>query len=255
VHEARDRGVAHLDTDPDPVDPEFPLVHLIDGLPSRLFRFETSPQFPNVDLDRGSGSLVALDRLVIPAGNQLASTVVYRVRDSAVSVFSSSTILASFNGTFGGLLDIPLSPSASQQFLRIQDEQSDINSPLPMTELWYTQTVIPTRGPDPDWEQTPEARREVVELATGASATVVLGPQQDFIQIRFNGLSGSSFTALNDGLASVGFGAETFLFWPPDDRFGPRIVRLLDASRPQDSRSPKGTGPTYRWELTMREVT
>ena len=216
---------------------------LIDSRLAKLARFNAAAanQFFEVDF----GAAVSINRMIIPAGHNLAGCDVELRAGSATnpaSVIDSFTAAAGFiERTFG---------AASHRFWRIVFVTSG------QWELgeWvlgeYKQTAD---GIAQAWE-APRKSPVVVREFPSREATLVEAPVRRRFELTHEACSATDL-AIYDELLDRGVG-RPFWFWPPDDALSavPLFMRLEDdGGRPQDHPNPKASGPTYSVQLRMVE--
>jgi len=102
-HAARDAGASALTPDP-AADSDFPIDYLIDDRAGSLFKFGSSSASAKIEIDRGTGTLEAVDRIIIPAGHNLDTKDIIVEDDSDVNFGSVATLLAATTVS-AGLID------------------------------------------------------------------------------------------------------------------------------------------------------
>ena len=93
-HAIRDSGVSSITVIPS-ADADYPVDYLIDDRAGSLFKFDSSSGSSLIRIDRGAGSLEAVDRIIIPAGHNLDTKDIIVEDDDNVNFNSPATLLAS----------------------------------------------------------------------------------------------------------------------------------------------------------------
>jgi len=203
---------------------------LVDSRTALLAKFAASAPDHDVEVNRGTGTLEAVDRLWIPAGHNLSG--------STVTVFSGASSPASTNrgSVVATSAAVHLAfTSNTQRFVRVAFSGT---GQWEMGELWITRYRQTVRGIDPGWEAPVSVPTVVMHFATHES-TALLGPPRRIFHVTFHDVEeGSADATLLGDVANLGRAA-AFLFWPPSSGALPFIARLQDdGSREQDSPAP-----------------
>ena len=246
-HALRDRGDENVFVSGE--DPETPKVRLADGMVARPFRFDSiaTDHYVAVDL---SATPASYARAIIPAGHTLASAA-WVIEQSASAGFSSPTTLGS--GTFAAgtaLLDLTFTAS-TQRYLRLRISTSGLWT---LHELYFTNSRTTTRGPDPNWVDTPVVNVNVTTMRSGEEYGHRIGEQRQEISYTYNRMASADWDVFADLLTATSDGAEPFYLDRTDDGLPPMMVRMVSPpARAQDRPNPRALGETYRVALLMRE--
>ena len=215
---------------------------LIDSRIAKLFRFNAAAanQFIEVDL----GSALSINRMVIPAGHNLSGCAVELRADTTPT---PTTVRDSFTAG-SGLIDRTFGP-LSFRYWRIVFTTSGQWELGEFVLGSYAQTAD---GIAQAWT-APRLSPVTVREFPSREAVLIEAAVRRRFELTHEGCS-SADLAIYDEALDRGVG-RPFWFWPPDDALAsPLFVRLEgDGEREQDSPNPKGTGPTYKVKLAMRE--
>jgi hypothetical protein len=250
LHAAREAGAAAITSTTE--DASFPHENLIDDRAGTLFKFTASAANLQIDLDRGAGfaALTGIDRLYIPDGHNLSSTI--DVFEDDNSGFSSATTLLSAGAVpASGAVDLDITES-SERYIRVEFNGT---GQWELPQLILTKTLTTTRGPDPDWRgPVPEENALHARKASGATAHLQLGADQDSWRFVYNRVLEATDLTNLDSLLDLG-STPVFLFDPPDDSAYPAILATLTLrDRRNDHPNPAGvSGRRMRYEFSLLE--
>ena len=204
---------------------------LIDSRSALLMKFAASQADHDVETNRGTGTLEAVDRCWIPAGHNLTGATV-RVYSGASSPAATLRGSAVVGGT--GAIDFAFT-STTDRYLRVL---FDGTGTWELAELWLTRRRSTTRGLDPGWDAPIVVPSEVTELPTREISTL-LGPARRVYGLTYHDVDETGADAvLLQNVANLGR-ASAFLFWPPNADALPFVAKLLeDLDREQDSPMP-----------------
>jgi hypothetical protein len=210
----------------------FGVERLIDARTALLMRFSGSQTDHHVEIDRGTGTLEAVDRCWIPAGHNLsgATVRVYSGTSSPASTLRGSSPTVA--GT--GAIDFSFT-TTTDRYVRVL---FDGTGAWELGELWLTRRRTTVRGLDPGWGSPLVVPTELIEFPTREISTV-LGPARRTYDITYHDVddAGSDAVLLTD-VANLGRAA-AFLFWPPHAGTLPFVAKLReDLDREQDSPQP-----------------
>lgn len=204
---------------------------LIDSRSALLCRFSASQANHDVEIDRGAGTLEAVDRCWIPAGHNLSGATV-RVYSGGTS--PASTLRGSSAVSGSGAIDFGFT-SNTDRYVRVL---FDGTGQWELGELWITRRRTTTRGLDPGWGAPSIVPAQITEMPTREISTL-LGPARRVFGFSYHDVDdGGADATLLDDVAALGRAA-AFLFWPPASSALPFVAKLLeDGDREQDSPVP-----------------
>ena len=246
LHAARDAGSSALSSSP-AAQSGWPLSRLIDNLKGTLTKLSNGTN-PSITVDRGAGTLDAIDRIIIPSGHNATGTITLEADDN--SGFSSPTILINGDSIAAGVYTQTF-PANSERYVRVTFSGSFA---LEIGELWLTSTVTPTRGPDPEWDASKAANVRLELLESGVAVASVLGPLQQTYELRFHAMGSSDFSAFLAGIDDVVGLAHPFWFLSPESTDPIRKMRFVDVPRIQQDFPAPGSQLTYEVRVSMREA-
>jgi len=252
LHAAKETGVGNITLNNDYEDADFPIAHLIDNRPSSLMKFSQSASDHWIKIDRGSGSLEAIDRLIIPEGHNLDPATTITIETNSTDEWPGTT-----RGTLvtpgSGLLDITLT-SNTDRWIYVEIFGTGT---WEIGQLFFTRTrTMTTAGPDSKWTERPVPAMIRRELST-REANSTLAANRKAWSLTHNALDSTDVAILDDLLEAVGVGASPFYYDSTDDGDDPRLMRIenLAPTRQQDNPAPKSNDPTYEIALEMLEQT
>jgi hypothetical protein len=175
-----------------------PKDFLLDDRAGSLTVFATSESDHYVQIDRGAGTLEAIDRLWIPSGHNFAGADI-RVRSAISSdmITGVTTELAAVAAP-AGALDFALS-STTKRYVRL-DWPNDTGA-WEFGELILTRIRTTTDGPLQGWRDYPQHNRVEFEKESGASATLAMGADRRVLEIDYRATNDSLFAEM---MADVG---------------------------------------------------
>jgi len=219
---------------------------LIDYRGALLMKFAASQADHDVEIDRGTGLLEALDRLAIPPGHNL-SGVDLEIYGGATS--PAATLLAETVVALSSLWVDFAFPASSDRYLRLK---FNTTGTWELGELWFTRYLQPATGIVRDWEAPLLTPRQVVEFPSREAVALLATPRRR-MQLEHQGLAeAGADEQIYRLLASSGV-ALPFLFWGMDTAAIPFVARLEeDLEKTQDHPQPK-TQVAYTYKLALRE--
>lgn len=261
LHAAADAGEPALTSSSSPeAATGYPLAHLVDYRPSSLFTFgQTGARY--VTVDRGAGTLEEIDRVVVPAGHNLATATLIRVHTSTTGVFSGEeTLRVGWNQSsepdVSGIIDKEFTAETDDRYVRFY-VLSPAGTAWSFGQLWYTATrQAATIGPKPDWTDQPVSNLIVRELPT-REATSILGANRRSFSLEHLHLESTDLEVYDDLFEQCSVGGRPFYFWPPDDSEVPLLMRITDrqVTRIHDFPAPASGRFMYRVRFSMIEQT
>jgi hypothetical protein len=253
LHAAADAGDSALTSSSQHAD--YPRRHLIDRRPSSLFRFNTTTVDEWVKVDRGAGTLEAVDRMIIPPGHNLDTCDLLRIFRSPND--SDWTQVDGWNQTIesdpDGIIDRTFT-STTNRYLRFNCLEA--GTQWEFGQLYFTRTRAITVGPEPKWtdQQVPVS----VEVPFWTrDATALFAPNRRLYSFAQPGLESTDLTIYDDLIAAVS-DAVAFYVDPPDDSETARFVKIVPRSwrREQYHPTPSARGAAlYRVSFNMLEQT
>jgi len=226
------------------------LDHLLDDRAGFFAEFATAETDHTIILDRGAGTLEAIDRLWIPAGHNLDGVDI-RVRAATDAAITTGvvTLLASTPVSGSDAIDETLA-SSSLRFV----ELAFLTSSAPrVSELVYTRTRTTLRGPEADWEDDPLDHTSHLETESGAVYHLIRGPDGRRMSLSYVQAVDADDLVLLEDLFALGTGA-AFVLDPPYDDEPARWVTLTERSRRNDNPTPASTPKRVSYEFEAETV-
>jgi len=248
LHAARAAGLASVTCSAASVA-GFPIVRLLDGRANALAKFASGAGV-TWTVNRGAAGLEAVDRLLIPAGHNLAGATSIEVTSDDSSGFTTPTTLLAAVAVAAGQIDKALAPS-TEQYLRMTAAGTGA---WELGELWLGRTRAPTAGVfDPHWHDPTLPSLVRHEFPSGESAVLELGDPKHTWRIEHSWLAGADLAVYAELAAAIGYGRDVFYLDPPDDAEPARLVELSAApDREQDAEVPL-VELTYTYRLALAE--
>ena len=217
LHAARDAGVSALTAPGHAIDADFPLDNLIDNRSSDPMKFATSKIDSRILLDRGAGTLDAVDRFIIPAGHNIdgvGGTVLLDAADDEAMTTNNTVLVASVDNS-QTVIDETFT-SNSQRYLRIWlgTSSSDAGA-WEIPQMIWTSTVEFTAGPD--LALTTDERITNATHYTqrnGMASSVQYGTTQRRFEVPYRRIGGADLTAMESLITAVGI-TKPLLVDPP----------------------------------------
>ena len=251
-HAARDAGLSAIT--PTPVeDADFPADYLIDDRAGSLFKFDSSSASAKIEIDRGAGTLEAVDRILIPTGHNLGTMDII-VEDDDNSGFTSPATLLASTTVAAGWIDEAMT-SGNQRYLRIRIIGTGT---WEIPELIFTRTRTLTRGPEPRWPDLKRSNTLTFEKESGAAALLSLGPDRRVFEFTYRNVDDGDATldlalllALIDSVGTD----RPFIVDPPfDTESALWMVRASDGRDGHEGALPAATDvPVKRLTLSLIE--
>jgi len=250
-HEARLRGAAAMTIEGDGAHASFPKERLIDSSIDKLFRFNGTTGNNGVRIDRGVSPTEALTRLVIPAGHNVGAALVQVHEDDNSGFTSPTTLHSSVPGS--GLIDLALSPAATEQYLRFRVVTA--GTAWEFSELFWTLPRTPAVGPDPQYrdEQTPNLTE--TQLSSRNIYRLAKGDDLRAFEIQFNRITKAQLAVFDSVWSDTSQGLYPLYFGSPDDADAVVYCWIMDRiRREQDAPNPTGMGLHFRTRLELLEA-
>lgn len=251
LHAGRAAGDASVTMSP-AASASMPKYRSLDGFGQSLAQHGSSSGAAYWQVDRGAGTLEAVDRLLIPAGHNLGAQTV-TVKASATGAFAGEeTTLASFTSA-AGLVEQAVTSSAAR-YLRVG---FGATGQWEYGEVWLGRKRTPSAAVvcDPAWKRPPIANVSVQRFPSGVQGSVLLGPDQRTLGMTLRWVSGADATLVEDMIAACGGAKAPLWVAGPDDAVPTTLMWLAAVSAwEQDSSVPQATGPTYTVQLELTEA-
>lgn len=250
-HAGRAAGDASVTMSP-AASSTMPKYRSLDGFGQSLAQHGSSSASAYWQVDRGAGTLEAVDRLLIPSGHNLGAQTV-AVKASATGAYAGEeTTLASFTSA-AGLIEQAVT-SSTARYLRVSFGGT---GQWEYGEMWLGRTRTPSSAVvvDPGWKRPPLSNVTVQRFPTGVQGSVVNGPDQRTLGMTLRWVAGSDLTLFEDLATACGAAKAPFWVGGPDDAT-PTMLAWLSAisAWEQDSEVPQATGPTYTVQLELVEA-
>jgi len=214
---------------------------LIDDRAGSLFKFAESSTGQTITIDRGSGSLDAIDRLIIPAGHNITGTI--DLDADTTSGFTSATVLLSGESVSTALIDETFS-SNSEQWLRLTFNGT---GQWEIPELIFTSTKTTTRGPEQGWVDMIQHNTLHLPLESGVVASLARGLDRRRIEYVYRDVNDSGDLAVFAALLATCGTSRPFILDPAFDTETPLWMKLIeDSQQQQDPAVPAATDSTKR---------
>lgn len=249
-HAGRSAGDASVTMSP-AASSAMPKYRSLDGFGQSLAQHGSSSGAAYWQVDRGTGTLEAVDRLLIPSGHNLGAQTVTVASDDN-SGFTTPTTLASFTSA-AGLIEQSLT-SSTERYLRVSFGGT---GQWEYGEMWLGRTRTPSSAVvvDPAWKRAPLSNVTVQRFPTGVQGSVVNGPDQRTLGMTLRWVAGADATLVEDMIAACGGAKSPLWVAGPDDAVPTTLMWLAAVSAwEQDSSVPQATGPTYTVQLELTEA-
>jgi hypothetical protein len=247
LHAARDAGAAAITDNSHGWLAANPKDFLIDDRAGALATFDSSETDHWIQVDRGAGSLDAIDRLLIPSGHNLAGTTL-TVKTGAADPPTTSR----FSGAVvAGLIDEDITTN-SDRYVRLEITGTGAWA---IPELVYTSTQVTTRGPEPGWLDHLQHNTRHFEKDSGVIASLALGADRRRIEYVYRDVKLAADLLVFAELVATCGTSKPFYLDPCFDTETPVWMKLIEDSRQvQDPAIPAATNTTQRRiELSMLE--
>ena len=248
LHAARDAGATAI-TANNAFASDAPKDFLIDDRAGALTSFASSESNHWLAIDRGSGTLEAINHLYIPAGHNFdGANIRVRADDTLPMSAPITTILASTAITGSDAISLSMT-SNTQRYVVFDWPSSTGQWELP--ELLYTNLKTPTQGPRVRYADETRHPVQIAETQTGARYVLSVGADQRAYDVTWEQVRlEADRTILDDLIAAVGL-SKPFLFRPPqnaDDDLYAHFERSPERDEEADvqARFPR---PTYRLRI------
>ena len=215
LHAAREAGAAAISSQNIFATAQ-PKDLLIDDRLSDLAKFNAAATDHFVQVDRGAGTLEAIDRLVIPTGHNFNGANL-RVRHADDAPFTSGVadLLATVAVASAGQLDYALT-SSTKRYVRM-DWPSSSSTAWEWGEWFLSRTRTTLRGPEPNWPHTPRHAVRTYDLPSGVTAILEEGPDRDAIEYLYNVVKDAADLAVFEDLIAAAGMSHPFILDPAYD--------------------------------------
>lgn len=227
----------------------FPKYRLLDSRHDALFRFNTSAAGHTIVVDRGAGSLLSINRAVIPSGHNFSGASVVIESDDNAGFASATTM---FTGTIpAGLFDQVLTASA-ERYMRLRVTST---GQWELSEFILSVTRTPTVGPTPKYtdEQFPTYSETV--LRSGNAYRLQLGDDRQRFAVEWSAVPVAEVVSLFDLVwTESGQGIYPVWYGGADSTLAILPVLLTDQiERRQSSPVPLTSGLYFDVRVSMLE--
>lgn len=190
-----------------PTEAAFPLDFLMDdrGSVPMTFAADTNTHF--IIMDRGSGTLDSVDRIIIPPNHNLTGTAV--IQSDTVDTFPSPTSVTTLTGLTPGVQKDQSFTGNTERFWRIAFLSA---GKWEISEMYFTSTVTLVGGIDMR-EMADELQDNFIGLnqSTGVAPRVQTGPAQRIIEHDYRLQRGDDLAKFEAFIARVGMTKSFFM--------------------------------------------
>ncbi len=255
LHALRDAGASNITSENAITNTE--LGYLFDGL-RPFFQFDASEADHALIIDRGAGSLTEIDWLYIPEGHNLdTDTCEITIIDDTVNTFDDqpATLLDAHQVNDTTVIDEDFDEAGSQRWVKVS---FDGTGQYKFGELWLSQELAPTMGPEGDWNDGPQPNTQRIERPGGLD-TLQLAADQRSIEYTYPwlGQTAADITKIENLISTCGTHLAFLLrtAFAADDGGATLVMKLIDAiEKRMPSPSPQVTGRRLAVVLRMLEV-
>lgn len=245
LHAARDAGASAITDNSHGWLTANPKDFLIDDRAGSLATFDSSESDHWIQVDRGTGTLEAIDRLIIPSGHNLAGVTI-TVKTGAADPPTTTRLTAA--GVVAGLIDEAVT-SNDDRYVRI--EFSVTSGAWAIPQLIYTRTRTTDRGPEPGWGDMLLHNTLDFEKESGSIASLSLGADRRFFEFVYRYVKlAADLLVFSDLLSTCGTSKPFYL----DPAFTGETavwVKLTQNSRQQLDRAAPGSPDSARPEISL----
>lgn len=225
LHAARAAGSASLTVDPAPLS-STPKTRLVDGMLRRNMAWSAAGT-KSIVLDRGTGALAPLTRLVIPDGHNLAGMRM-EVTTSSTGAFAGEEVeirpYSLLRGSSARRDRVTVRPGVNPwdfaaittRYVRVRFSDGPPAQVPELGELWWTQMRTPKAGLRPRWERKTEPRIDVRRLPSGTESILETGPASSTWAVDTQAIDGDDRRLYEALLASTGYGRDGLVFDLPE---------------------------------------
>ena len=253
LHAAKDAGVSAITVLSE--DANFPKENLIDDRAGSVFK-NASAAVQTIVVDRGAGTLEAVDRIFFPnPGNLELGTGGWTLEAADDSGFTTNLTSLVASGT----IQLPGSTtpvseeftSNAQRYVRFTSASSVI---LVIPQLILSKVRTTERGPAADWRgPTPRSNVLAAEKSSGAVAHFQRGPDRNEYRFEYRRVKETDDLAALDALFAAGE-ASVFVFDPPDTTDPSILATVARRERQNDHPAPAGiSGRRLLYEFELLE--
>ena len=226
----------------------FPKVRLLDGMHQPLAKF-VSGAGVTFTLDRGAAGLEVIDRLILPAGHNLAGATTIAVTSDDNSGFTTPTTMLAAVAVAAGQIDKNLTGS-TERYVRLTVAGTGA---WELPELWFTRYRVFTdtqNALDPKWADQYVPSLVRANFPSGVTATLELGDPKRAFEFTHRKLSGADLAIYDELAAAIRYGRDAFWIDPPDDTELPVCMECAAVpTRTQDHPIPV-SGTTYTYDVS-----
>lgn len=198
IHAGRDAGASGFSMGVGTLDSGSSFGSLIDDRPDTVANFTPSAGTLQIRLDRGAGTLAALDHLFIPPGFDLDGGSIQVDADDEPTFTGATNLAASMAVPSAGPIDIELSSSALRY---IAVTVSGLGASAYLSQLILTaRETPPNRGPVPNWRDEPDDPTARSTSQSRHASVLALGPAASLVSAEFQQVSEAADMAALDAV-------------------------------------------------------
>jgi hypothetical protein len=238
---------------------DYPKDFLIDDRAGSLCKFNAAATDHYIQIDRGSGTLEEIARLIIPVGHNFNGENIRVQTDSDPGFGVDPTeILPKAAVSSAGIIDLAMTGGTEAQrkyrYVRIDDDDAASWNPE-IPELILTRTRTTTRGPEQGWTDYYQHNTLHFEKESGSIASLALGADRRYFEFTYRNVSDTADLLVFSDLIDTCGTSKPFYMDPPFTDETVIWVKLTEDSRQiQDPAVPASTDSTQRQiELAMLE--
>jgi hypothetical protein len=245
LHAARDAGAAAITDNSHGWLTANPKDFLIDDRAGSLATFDSSESDHWIEVDRGTGTLEAIDRLIIPSGHNLAGATL-TVTSGASSPPGTTRLTAA--AVAAGMIDEAVT-SNNDRYVRIAFTVTSGAWAIP--QLIYTRTRTTTRGPEPGWVDMLRHNTLDFTKESGSVASLALGADRRYFELTYRlVVLAADLLVFSDLLSTCGT-SKPFYIDEPFTGSDPIWVKLVEDSQQQLDRASPGSPDSARPEIRL----
>jgi hypothetical protein len=245
LHAARDAGAAAISTN-NTFHADFPKDFLIDDRAGSLCKMGTSEIDHYIQVDRGAGTLDAIDRLIIPVGHNLSGFTFDLYADDNAGMASPTTLINGASAT-AAMIDEDFA-SNQERYVRLVPVGT---GQWAFPELMLTATETTTRGPEPGWVDMLRHNTLDFEKESGSIASLSLGANRRFIEYVYRlVVVAADLTVFSELIAACGT-SKPFYLDPCFDTEAAIWMKLTEDSRQQLDRASPASPDSARPEIRL----
>jgi hypothetical protein len=253
LHAARDAGAGNISLPSYAWATGLGADFLVDDRQGTLATFSTSETDHMIDLDRGSGSLDAIDRAYIPSSHTAGGSQARLIAADDAGFTSGVTLLKNYSTfTTGAAWDQDFLASNTQRYVRLEWGSGSPTGAWGIPELIYTYPEALTIGPEPEWEDYLAHNTLDFPKESGGVASLALGADRRFIRYVYRHVDVAADLTIFSELLSTCGTSKPFLLDPcfgtaPSAQTVPAVwMKLTEDSRQSLDRASPGSPDSAR---------